>query len=158
MIPTTWIDLVLFFLGGEPILVWWYEKVHKKNYSQGLLLLMICYVLVLIDSFRIFSPAYFAVTQAIILSYNCCSPSERILRKIGNSDVWQTLAARALRCREECGRLWVQCRPHTRPCNIFNIYSFLSVASSIVVSYTYHFTVDDDHLHKSRIPSSVIRL
>ena len=47
---------------------------------------------------------------------------------------------------------------HMRQCNIFDMYSFLSVTSSIVVSYTYHFTVDDDHIQKSTILSSVICL
>ena len=56
------------------------------------------------------------------------------------------------------GCYWrVQCRPHTW-CNIFDMYSFLSLTSSVVVSYTYHFTVDDDHLHKSTILSSVVCL
>ena len=39
---------------------------------------------------------------------------------------------------------------HMRQCNIFDLYSFLSVTSSIVVSYTYHFTVDDDHIQNGQ--------
>ena len=50
----------------------------------------------------------------------------------------------------------VQCRSHTRQCNIFDMYSFLSVTSSAVVSYINHFTEDDDHLQKLTILSSVI--
>ena len=47
---------------------------------------------------------------------------------------------------------------HMRQCNIFDMYSFLLATSSVVVSYTYHFTVDDDHVQKSTILSSVICL
>ena len=46
---------------------------------------------------------------------------------------------------------------HMRQCNIFDMYSFLSVTSSIVLSYTYHFTVDDDHIQKSTILISAFK-
>ena len=72
-----------------------------------------------------------------------------------------------LRSRIECGRLWVllgsavQAGPHTQSgmCIIncsYCSYQFLPEISSFVITCTYLFTTDDNHLQKSTLLSSVI--
>ena len=46
--------------------------------------------------------------------------------------------------------------PHTKCSMFIDSYQFLSVISSVMITCTYHFTVDDNHLQKSTILSSAI--
>ena len=70
-----------------------------------------------------------------------------------------------LRWRKECGRLWVllgstvhmvQAGPHAQSGMCIDSYLFLPEISSFVITCTYRFTTDDNHLQNSTILSSVI--
>ena len=80
-----------------------------------------------------------------------------------NSHIRHSRAGRALlRSRKECGWLWVllgsavQACPHTLCGMCIDSYLVLPEISSFVITCTYLFTADDNHLQKSTIRSSVI--
>ena len=83
-----------------------------------------------------------------------------------NSHIRHSRAGRALlRWRKECGRLWVllgstvhmvQAGPHAQSGMCIDSYLFLPEISSFVITCTYRFTTDDNHLQNSTILSSVI--
>ena len=80
-----------------------------------------------------------------------------------NSHIRHSRAGRALlRWRKECGWLWVQLASAVQP-PIHNVaymyidcFQFLPVTSSFIVTCTYLFTTDDNHLQKSTILSSAM--
>ena len=82
---------------------------------------------------------------------------------ISNSHIRHSRAGRALlRWRKECGRLWVQLASaaqapmHSVAYMYIDPYSFLPVTSSVIMTCSYTFTADDNHLQKSTILSSAI--
>ena len=82
-----------------------------------------------------------------------------------NSHIRHSRAGRALlRWRKECGRLWVQLASgvqapiHSVAYMYIDWYLFLPVTSSVIVTCTYPFTADDNHLQKSTILSSAMSL
>ena len=79
-----------------------------------------------------------------------------------NSQIRHSRAGRALlHSRKECRRLWVllgsaaQAGPYTQSGMCIDSYQFLPEISSFVITCTYLFTADDNHLQKSTILSSV---
>ena len=98
----------------------------------------------------------------------CIYRSAYITRQMltNNSHIRHSRAGRALlRWRKECGRLWVllgstvhmvQAGPHAQSGMCIDSYLFLPEISSFVITCTYRFTTDDNHLQNSTILSSVI--
>ena len=89
----------------------------------------------------------------------------RIHRSSVNSHIRHSRAGRALlRWRKECGRIWVQLASaaqapiHSVAYMYTASYQFLPVTSSVIVTCTYPFTADDNHLQKSTIMSSAMSL
>ena len=79
----------------------------------------------------------------------------------GNSHIRHSCAGRALlRWRKVCRRLWVQLTSavqapmHSVAYMYIDSYQFLPVSSSVMITCTYPFTADDNHLQKSTIVSS----
>ena len=80
-----------------------------------------------------------------------------------NSHIRHSRAGRAhLRWRKECGRLWVQLASavqapmHSVAYMYIDSYKFLPVTSSVIITCTYPFTTDNNHVQKSTILISAI--